>query len=346
MKLIDDNLIIIDSLNKANLKWLDRIHLVLKLHQLMLEQDSEWTKQKTAELVEKDIESIRSDIDLALKLYARPDIFKIVKSCSRNVAVKIYNQITHREKIEKLISTGKIIENKSLLVNEDAKDALKDIEPNSFHMLLTDPPYGIADIDKPKSNVKYSKENKYQATIKKSDNKTLKHTIQLFNEIAPDLFRILKPGSHIYIFSTIELFLELKNILNNSGFEIENRPLIWNKKTEDIPFNGYKPAPSYELILFGYKPPRKKRLNKVCKDIFSFPPVETDDKIHPFQKPEELLIELIELSTKPNEKVLDIFSGSGSTITSALKCNRKPFGIEKCRDRYLDAIGKFQSANS
>ena len=49
---------------------------------------------------------------------------------------------------------------------------------------------------------------------------------------------------------------------------------------------------------------------------------------HPTQKPIRLMQALIELTTKPNQLVLDPFSGSGSTLVAAKNLNRLYIGIE------------------
>lgn len=59
--------------------------------------------------------------------------------------------------------------------------------------------------------------------------------------------------------------------------------------------------------------------------ILSF---KKDGRLHPTQKPVELLEYLIKTYTHENELVLDFTMGSGSTLVAALKTNRKAIGIE------------------
>jgi len=49
---------------------------------------------------------------------------------------------------------------------------------------------------------------------------------------------------------------------------------------------------------------------------------------HETQKPEELIMKLILISSNENDVVLDCFSGSGTTLVAAKKCKRKYIGIE------------------
>jgi site-specific DNA-methyltransferase (adenine-specific) len=59
------------------------------------------------------------------------------------------------------------------------------------------------------------------------------------------------------------------------------------------------------------------------------------EKIHPTQKPLELMEYLIKTYTNENETVLDFTMGSGSTIVACLNTNRNGIGIEM-DDKYFE----------
>jgi site-specific DNA-methyltransferase (adenine-specific) len=52
------------------------------------------------------------------------------------------------------------------------------------------------------------------------------------------------------------------------------------------------------------------------------------EKIHPTQKPVELLKKLISIFTDEGDIVIDPCAGSGSTLIAAERLNRKGFGFE------------------
>mgnify|MGYP003903534661 CR=1 FL=1 len=56
---------------------------------------------------------------------------------------------------------------------------------------------------------------------------------------------------------------------------------------------------------------------------------QSDEKLHPTQKPSELCEWLIKTYSNENDVVLDFTMGSGSTIIAAINCHRKYIGIEK-----------------
>lgn len=64
-------------------------------------------------------------------------------------------------------------------------------------------------------------------------------------------------------------------------------------------------------------------------------------RIHPTQKPINLLRLLIELTTFENEKVLDPFAGSGSTIIASMLSNRQAIGFEM-NDGYIQGFNNLK----
>lgn len=63
--------------------------------------------------------------------------------------------------------------------------------------------------------------------------------------------------------------------------------------------------------------------------------VRGSGKFHPSEKPLDIIKEFIELSTKENQTVLDLFMGSGSTGVACKNLNRKFIGIE-LDERYFN----------
>lgn len=84
-------------------------------------------------------------------------------------------------------------------------------------------------------------------------------------------------------------------------------------------------APKHELILFGHKG-RRLRNGKRLPDIIKAS--RTGNRLHPTQKPVDLLQVFVEQSSNDNETIFDGFMGSGSTGVAAINANRNFIGIE------------------
>lgn len=84
-------------------------------------------------------------------------------------------------------------------------------------------------------------------------------------------------------------------------------------------------APKHEFVLFGHKGRR-------LMNGYRYPDVldakRTGNKLHPTQKPTELLDIFITTSSNEGDLVFDGFMGSGSTGESALRNNRSFCGCE------------------
>ena len=65
-------------------------------------------------------------------------------------------------------------------------------------------------------------------------------------------------------------------------------------------------------------------------------------RIHPTQKPVELLAQLIAASTKEGDTVLDPFMGSGTTAIAAIREKRNFIGFELYKEYYEKACKRIK----
>jgi site-specific DNA-methyltransferase (adenine-specific) len=84
----------------------------------------------------------------------------------------------------------------------------------------------------------------------------------------------------------------------------------------------------YGLILYRDKLPKFRNNGKMIFNCIDWPRDNESEKIHPTQKPIELLKTLISIFTDEGDVVIDPVAGSGSTIIAAERLNRKGYGFE------------------
>ena len=120
-------------------------------------------------------------------------------------------------------------------------------------------------------------------------------------------------------FINLEHYLEE---IRKAGFDIHNL-LIWEKNNA-TPNRWY--MKNCEYIIFARKGAAKPINNCGSKTVLQFKNVK--DKIHPTEKPLDLLELLITNSTLPGDIVLDPFGGSFSTALAAIKTGRKAISFE------------------
>jgi site-specific DNA-methyltransferase (adenine-specific) len=84
----------------------------------------------------------------------------------------------------------------------------------------------------------------------------------------------------------------------------------------------------YGLVLYRDKLPKFRNNGKMIFNCIDWPRDGESEKIHPTQKPVELLKKLISIFTDEGDVVIDPCAGSGSTLIAAERLNRKGFGFE------------------
>ena len=116
--------------------------------------------------------------------------------------------------------------------------------------------------------------------------------------------------------------------------------LIWNK-TNPIPLCNGKHISDIEFIVYvrgkgaifnnGVDMSKKYKVKR-------FPTMSSKQRVHPTQKPNDLLEELIQLHSVEDSIILDCFAGSFSTGVACMNTGRKFIGIE-IDEKYFE-IGK------
>ena len=218
-------------------------------------------------------------------------------------------------------------------VNADVKDILNKLKDESFDLVVTDPPYKVISGGKPK------KKGQPKGMLSKNDGKIFKHNDISFKEWLPDVYRVLKNGSHAYIFTNFLNLEELMKSCREVGFGIHNL-LVWKKNNAVV--NGWY-MKNCEYVLMLRKGKSKRIKNAGCKTVHEFDNI-IGEKIHPTEKPEDLLSMYINNSSSEGDWVLDPFGGSMSLARSCIKNLRKFFVIEK--DKHFYEIGKKSIKNA
>ena len=90
----------------------------------------------------------------------------------------------------------------------------------------------------------------------------------------------------------------------------------------------------YEPILYGYKPPRTRRLREAENNILECKIIPSQKKTHPFEKPRGLLWTLLAASINRGETVLDPFAGTASTLMAAMDLQMSFVGFELDKDHF------------
>lgn len=204
------------------------------------------------------------------------------------------------------------------LINGDCVKELQNISDESIDLIVTDPPYKV--ITGGKNNGRNSKR---PVGILSNNNGYFNNT-PAPKQYMSELFRVLKNETHCYIFSNAVCLSEMLIEAQLAGFKLHNI-LIWEK-------NNCTPSQWYmkncEYILFLRKG-NAKYINNIgqSKTVHKFNNI-TGRKVHPTEKPVDLLEFYIKNSSNVGDVVLDPFMGSGSTGVACINTKRNFIGIE------------------
>lgn len=94
----------------------------------------------------------------------------------------------------------------------------------------------------------------------------------------------------------------------------------------------------YGVLFYRDKLPKFNNDKKMIFNCIDWVKDTKTPKIHPTQKPVELLERLIKIFTDDGDVVIDPCAGSGSTLIAAENLNRKAYGFEIKKNFYNDAL--------
>lgn len=208
------------------------------------------------------------------------------------------------------------------IYNENCLDVFKTIPDESIDLIATDPPYPVM--------ARGSSGNAGGMLQKKIFNSGLVFDNNNINvsEYAPEFFRVLKDGSHLYVMTNHTNLIEMLNTFTKVGFHFI-KSLIWDKGNKIM---GQFYMSQFEYILFFRKGFGKKINNCGTSDILSIPNDKTKtpdgSNYHDTEKPVELFKILIENSTQKGEVVMDPFMGIGGCGVACKQSGRSFIGCE------------------
>jgi DNA modification methylase len=215
------------------------------------------------------------------------------------------------------------------LVCGDATDTAtvqKLMQGNDADLIFTDPPYNL-DFQGQRINA--------AANAKHDDIKNDNLSLAEFDDFISKVLRnyaSMNAKAWYFFFSDLTLDMLLVPMRQN-GFSWKSI-LIWMKPFASMSSKDYKSR--YEPFVYGCKSNAFYGQRYNDEDIWQFARVKTND-LHPTMKPLDLIAKALNNSSQPNDIVVDLFGGSGSTLIACEQTNRTCFMME-LDPKYVDVI--------
>jgi len=221
------------------------------------------------------------------------------------------------------------------IIHGDCLEVMKSVPDNSVDLIVTDPPYGINYSSNGGPRVSKERKNKIAQETR------LLGDMNINPEWFIQMYRVLRTESALYCFCGWETFSEMKDHIKKAGFIIKT-PLVWDKGNCGMGDLKGDYGNQTEIIIFATKGRHILHLGR-HRNIFKVQRPADAYRLHPTQKPEELLHHLILKSSEVGQIVLDPFVGSGSTLMASKSLDRKFIGIEKDEKYYKIAEHRLES---
>ena len=219
------------------------------------------------------------------------------------------------------------------LVQADAVEWLRTLAADSVDLAITDPPY--ESLEKHRATGTTTRLTHSKSS---SNNWFTIFPNARFPELFAELYRVLRRGSHLYLFCDAATMFVAKPLGEAEGFKFW-KPLVWDKKHIGM---GYHYRARYEFVLFFEK--GKRRLNDLgIADVIEAPRVRDG---YPTEKPLSVMEVLVSQSTQPGDLVADPFLGSGSVGLAAVKLGRDFAGSDICDEALVITRARVEEAGA
>ena len=207
----------------------------------------------------------------------------------------------------------------------------------SVDLLLTDPPYGIS--------APYICESQVPRRLRKDG----RDFIMPKGHFGPWDDRFLPPDrwatavlpkvrGWAVVFCAQTQIGDYTTILKDQKF-VAVGAMVW-QKTNPVPFNHtHKPINAWEAIVVGKRPGTKFN-GHVVHNVFKCKSPSPQSRIHPTQKPLQLISHFVKLFSNPGDMVLDPFAGSATTVIAAAQLGRRVLAFENDPDTFHAAASR------
>ena len=258
-----------------------------------------------------------------------------------NVVIKQPEQLSIIQTIESIKdSKSSVIQDVQPLLGDsyefrfgDGIKGAKDLDDRQIDLLLTDPPYGIS---KP-----YICEKQVPRRLRKDGTDFIMpkgNFGEWDKEIEPSEWLDIvlpKVGGWAVSFCSHSQIGEYLSIFSNHKL-VAVGTMVWCK-TNPVPFNHkFKPINAWEAIVIGKRPGTKFN-GKMIHNVFRYKSPSPQQRIHPTQKPLELIEHFVDLFSDNQDLIFDPFAGSGTTLIAAGRKDRKVVCYENDIEVYQSA---------
>lgn len=349
---------LMENLHRKEMTWLETLKAVKLVHDLRTEKSPKWAIADTARVISMDRGLVSKRLELMMAIEVIPTLGQLPNEDAARKAYKRKLEDALVERTMKKVKEAQRAEAKSLaqpevldgttsdqseepgsedsdveLAEEDAADdsffitlaeasyhvgdvfeGLSKVRPSSYHFAEVDPPYAI------------------ELNEKKADTASIEHYNEIsaaeypgfLSALAKLVYRSLADDSFCVWWFAFDWSEHVKAALTEAGFKFDILPCIWYKEDS----GGQSTAPDTNLARV-YEPFYLARKGSPTirargrNNVFAFKTVPAARKIHPTQRPTELIQEILSTLVYPGARMVVPFLGSGASIIAGYESGVK-----------------------
>jgi site-specific DNA-methyltransferase (adenine-specific) len=332
-----------ENVCRKDLDWLEAAKLKKEIHLLQVAIHGEkkstapdapgWSKRDTADLLgNKSHASVVRDIQLADAVQIFPEL---AKAKNKDDAFKMLGKIQEgmirselASRIEAKTATTPIDKIHQGLVNQyivgDFFSGIKNVPSSSIDFIELDPPYAI-ELDKQKRNM--DDENYHEVA---GEDYTA-----FLNNVLNECARVMTSSSWIIIWHAKQWRQLIHNLAHNYGLETDEG--IWYKgNVGQTNSPNLHLASCFEPFIYARKG-NPSIIRQGRSNVFHYKPVPSGKKIHPTERPVELIQDVIQTFCWEGARIVVPFLGSGNSILAAANLGMIAFGWDLAQE-YKDGF--------
>ena len=355
---------LMENLYRKELSWLEVCEMELALHEMRLKDDPGQTFSNTASEIDTSQTTLYRHIMMGKALRSVPELGKLKtfkeasKFLSKMQEEVVSAELAKRAETDKSMVADLIPDSPSALAEAasigeelkgrdeieshrlsiatkvyqigDALDGMALTEPLMFDFAEVDPPYGI--------DLKNSKRKESESTPLAEYNEVdEKEYAEWLYNMYDEVYVKLKENAFAICWFGMTHFEVTRRAIKHAGFTVGDIPGIWVKPSGQTQQPKYNLANCYEPFFIARK--GKAVLTREGRsNIFAYLPVAGQKKIHPTERPIELIQEILTTFCQPGATVLCPFLGSGTTIRAGNREAMQVIGwdlTEEYKNAYL-----------
>jgi len=355
---------LMENISRDDFDWKEEVALRDQIQKLQEERHGKQagsggghSMRDTAKMLGTSPASISRDLTLARGLEAHED--ELSKAKSKSEALRTLKKIERKQE-EKVVAENleKSLQNdgnerlKRTLTNgylvKDFFEGVSVVPDRAASFIEVDPPYAIA-LDK----IKRGAERETSPGIENYNEVSSEDYQDFLDNLFIECYRVLALNGWIVCWYGIQWYHVVLASMENAGFQVIDLPAIWTKTDHQ----GQTRVPDvrlgnvYEPFFYARKDSSAVIRQPGRTNQFNFKSLHPEHKVHPTERPIEMIEEVIRTFCVPGGHIMVPFLGSGNTLLAASNLGSTCFGYdlsEEYKNAYLKRVmdgepGKYKS---